>query len=245
MEICKIFFILVSLAILTSSENADEDDSEGNINCRNVKRKNSEEKAPQNNNKIKKDSIDEDFYDEEPNERPIKLQKYFQMRKQTEDLWKEYKKKHNLEFTKEEEEQKSKEIYNQNLNLLLKQQFNKNITFEIGENEFFHLNFEMFQEEKCGTKVPEKMLTRKRKIQRFFSIPIPNSLSYTHLMQPIQNQGSCGCCWAFATISLIEAAMKRKNSTFQTVLSQSYLVDCDKYNSGCLGGWPPTAIGKI
>jgi C1A family cysteine protease len=54
----------------------------------------------------------------------------------------------------------------------------------------------------------------------------------------VRHQGNCGSCWAFATNGAIEAnyaltfpAKARIN------LSPQQLVDCDKVNFGCGGGW--------
>jgi len=59
---------------------------------------------------------------------------------------------------------------------------------------------------------------------------------YMGYATPIKNQGSCGSCWAFATIGAMEAAIKkRKGLTYD--LSEQYLVSCNSYGYGCDGGW--------
>jgi C1A family cysteine protease len=63
-------------------------------------------------------------------------------------------------------------------------------------------------------------------------------------MQPVQEQGSCGSCWAFATMRQLEAMMKIRNPNFNSVFGAQYLVDCDTTNAGCNGGWPNLAMGK-
>ena len=53
--------------------------------------------------------------------------------------------------------------------------------------------------------------------------------------QPIQNQGSCGSCWAFAATATVEAynsIVKGKNIK----LSEQQLVDCVTTCNGCNGG---------
>ncbi|MBN2345073.1 MAG: hypothetical protein JXO51_01700 [Candidatus Aminicenantes bacterium] len=67
--------------------------------------------------------------------------------------------------------------------------------------------------------------------------------SYTGYYTPIKNQGSCGSCWAFATIGAQEAAMKKRTgSTYN--LSEQYLVSCNSYGYGCDGGWFAFAMCK-
>jgi C1A family cysteine protease len=56
-------------------------------------------------------------------------------------------------------------------------------------------------------------------------------------ISPVLNQGTCGSCWAFSTISTLEAAFSIRNKANSTKsLSIQYLVDCDTYNMGCIGG---------
>lgn len=60
---------------------------------------------------------------------------------------------------------------------------------------------------------------------------------------PIKDQGSCGSCWTFSTAGNIESLnyMKDKSQGF-TTMSEQQLIDCDKSNFGCGGGWPYKAI---
>ncbi|KZS11246.1 Uncharacterized protein APZ42_023963 [Daphnia magna] len=59
-------------------------------------------------------------------------------------------------------------------------------------------------------------------------------------MPPVKDQGQCGSCWAFASTTPLEFAtcMKRGRSV---LLSEQQLVDCDKTNGGCDGGWYTSA----
>merc|ERR1719174_1613232 len=53
---------------------------------------------------------------------------------------------------------------------------------------------------------------------------------------PVKDQGSCGSCWAFSTMAVVEAVYKI--NTGKTVnLAEQQLVDCDTSGqSGCSGG---------
>ncbi len=53
---------------------------------------------------------------------------------------------------------------------------------------------------------------------------------------PIRDQGSCGSCWAFATIAALESNLLIKD-TLSTDLSEQQLVSCNTQNWGCNGGW--------
>lgn len=65
-------------------------------------------------------------------------------------------------------------------------------------------------------------------------------------VSPIQNQGQCGSCWAFATVAAIESAQcitggqKSLNK-----YSEQQLVGCDSQNWGCNGGAPEYAFEYV
>jgi C1A family cysteine protease len=53
---------------------------------------------------------------------------------------------------------------------------------------------------------------------------------------PVKDQGQCGGCWAFATVGVMENAIKiREGRTLD--LSEQYLISCNSENWGCNGGW--------
>ena len=55
------------------------------------------------------------------------------------------------------------------------------------------------------------------------------------IVNEVQNQGSCGGCWAFATVANLEGIYARRNG-YLPKFSEQQLIDCDPYNSGCDGG---------
>ena len=59
----------------------------------------------------------------------------------------------------------------------------------------------------------------------------------------IKNQGSCGCCWAYSSTEQIESDAIRTLAGFDPSLNLSpqQLVDCDRADHACSGGWMPTA----
>ena len=52
-------------------------------------------------------------------------------------------------------------------------------------------------------------------------------------------QGSCGSCWAFAAVAVVEAALKIKKN-IDVDLSEQELIDCSDFygNKACSGGFP-------
>ena len=60
----------------------------------------------------------------------------------------------------------------------------------------------------------------------------------------VKDQGSCGSCWAFAVIALVEASHNiQKGNAYN--LSEQNLVDCDSGSSGCSGGYTPDAAKYV
>jgi len=53
---------------------------------------------------------------------------------------------------------------------------------------------------------------------------------------PIRNQGSCGSCWAFATVGALESAIMIGDGVGSIDLSEQYLVSCNQDGWGCNGG---------
>jgi C1A family cysteine protease len=53
---------------------------------------------------------------------------------------------------------------------------------------------------------------------------------------PIKNQGGCGSCWAFATVGVLECAIRIKDG-LTVDLSEQYLVSCNQSGWDCDGGW--------
>lgn len=72
--------------------------------------------------------------------------------------------------------------------------------------------------------------------------PLADSVDWVQkgAVNPIKNQGSCGSCWAFSTVGTLESAFKISAGTLHS-LAEQQLVDCDKADGGCGGGWPHSA----
>lgn len=58
----------------------------------------------------------------------------------------------------------------------------------------------------------------------------------TNIMTGVKDQGSCGSCWAFGSVGVMEAAIKLHGGP-DTNLSEQYLVSCNSDGWSCNGGW--------
>ncbi len=56
-----------------------------------------------------------------------------------------------------------------------------------------------------------------------------------HGLTPIKNQGSCGSCWAFGTVAVLESIVKIRDGVSK-IFSEQQLVSCNEDGWGCNGG---------
>lgn len=80
------------------------------------------------------------------------------------------------------------------------------------------------------------------------SIEVPDEVDWRKVpgrVSRVKNQGSCGSCWAFSAVGVLEGqeAVRNKNVTKVTELSEQNLVDCDRsVDMGCNGGIMKNAL---
>ncbi|OXB58260.1 hypothetical protein ASZ78_008464 [Callipepla squamata] len=69
-----------------------------------------------------------------------------------------------------------------------------------------------------------------------------NGVNY---VSPVRNQASCGSCYAFASMGMLEARIRiLTNNTQKPVFSPQQVVSCSQYSQGCDGGFPYLIAGK-
>ncbi len=111
-------------------------------------------------------------------------------------------------------------------------------TFTVGHNPA--MNYEL--EELCGldrTKaIPLSHAIRNIQdnsdLKRTSALPA----AYMGYATSIKNQGSCGSCWCFAAVGLLESVILKKDG-IEVNLSEQYMLDCNPWGWDCGGGfWP-------
>jgi inhibitor of cysteine peptidase len=55
------------------------------------------------------------------------------------------------------------------------------------------------------------------------------------IVPPVRNQGSCGSCWSFGTVGVMESAVKKGGGPL-TDFSEQFLISCNKDGWSCNGG---------
>jgi inhibitor of cysteine peptidase len=68
------------------------------------------------------------------------------------------------------------------------------------------------------------------------SLPSEFDWRWSGMVPPVRNQRSCGSCWAFATVGVMESALLI-SSTASADLSEQFLVSCNTDGGDCDGGY--------
>lgn len=129
------------------------------------------------------------------------------------------------------------------------QDFNRRngLTFRVGINQFTcHTPSEY--KSLLGVQVPKRNLIynyQKTKLNLNAIKSAPDSFDWRDrgVVNAIKNQGDCGSCWAFSTITTSESAYAITTGNLLQ-FSEQNLVDCAP-SFGCRGGWTNTAIDYV
>lgn len=154
--------------------------------------------------------------------------------------WENFKQKEHWNFD-DEEDMARKEMFAGSDASINEHNGNKSRPFNLIHNEFSV----MTAEEKAAFLGLKPEMTTRASIWTpgVGNRNLPKSLDYRSddCLQEVKNQKSCGSCWAFTAIAPLEFSRCRKRDNRKVLLSEQQLVDCDKANGGCNGGWYTTA----
>ena len=114
---------------------------------------------------------------------------------------------------------------------------NTSDSYELGLNQFADLNEEEFIAQNTGY---ENLLGEEDKnYVSLENIEAPSSKDWVSLgkVNSVQNQGSCGSCWAFSATAALETRYALDRGSLPK-FSEQALVDCGREtgNNGCSGG---------
>lgn len=115
------------------------------------------------------------------------------------------------------------------------------MTYQLGLTPYTDMTSSEFASSQVGCIThpllrPER--DTKQSISKAFTSP-PKSVDWREMnvISPVQSQGNCGSCYAFAVVGAIESSLAMKTGQLNQYSVQQ-IVDCSKSygNSGCLGG---------
>lgn len=169
--------------------------------------------------------------------------------------WNQFKLEHEKEYESVDEERLRRLIFAYNKQRVEQLNSNQNL-FSADINHLSDLT-ELEVSMMKGFRVPETYRDipplydtlswqHLRQISRT-GLAIPDELDWRKVpgrVSRVKNQGMCGSCWAFATVGALEG--QDANATKRLVeLSEQNLVDCDRVDQGCNGGFMKDAFEFI
>lgn len=104
---------------------------------------------------------------------------------------------------------------------------------DLSTQDFFKYlipNFSNYQG-KIRNKIPKVNRTDSKRL----GIPKKVDWRQKKVVTRVQNQGTCGACWAFAAIEITESMNAIKTGKLESYSVQE-MIDCAENNDGCSGG---------
>uniref|UniRef100_A0A165ZBU3 Cysteine protease n=1 Tax=Daucus carota subsp. sativus TaxID=79200 RepID=A0A165ZBU3_DAUCS len=149
--------------------------------------------------------------------------------------------KHGKSYNALGEKEQRFQIFKDNFLYIDEQNAVKDRSFKLGLNRFADLTNEEYRSKYTGIRTKDSRKKVSGKSQRYASLAgesLPESVDWREhgAVASVKDQGQCGSCWAFSTISAVEGINQIATGKLIT-LSEQELVDCDRsYNEGCNGG---------
>jgi cathepsin F len=159
----------------------------------------------------------------------------------------EFKSTHNRVYGSSEDESLRFKIFCDNMEKVKIIQAVEQGSAQYGATQFADLSEEEFKNRYLGFKPPANQ-NRKWPQAKIPEGPIPDSWDWRdhNAVTPVKNQGGCGSCWAFSTTGNIEGQWAINSQSKKLLsLSEQELVDCDKIDQGCNGGYMYDAYEAI
>lgn len=112
-------------------------------------------------------------------------------------------------------------------------------------NELADLTFSEMVASKLGLRRPTHNKKNRQTVDQVKSNYTPGQVNWVKQGKtpPVQNQGSCGSCWAFSASEAIDSLYAVENKQ-NVQVSVQQLVSCSSSygNEGCNGGWMDDAF---
>ncbi|XP_031257871.1 senescence-specific cysteine protease SAG12-like [Pistacia vera] len=163
----------------------------------------------------------------------------------------EWMAQHGRVYKDAQEKERRYNIFKNNLEYI--ENFNNDVDrgYKLAINKFADLTNEEFRGLYTGYKRKTSKAVTTSKDTSFTHVnltAVPASLDWRKkgAVNPVKDQGRCGCCWAFSAVAAVEGITQIKTGKLIS-LSEQELVDCDTKsgNQGCEGGLMDTAFEFI
>eukprot|EP00933_Yihiella_yeosuensis_P037609 TRINITY_DN3159_c0_g1_i1.p1 TRINITY_DN3159_c0_g1~~TRINITY_DN3159_c0_g1_i1.p1 ORF type:complete len:373 (+),score=98.47 TRINITY_DN3159_c0_g1_i1:77-1195(+) len=155
---------------------------------------------------------------------------------------------HNKTYGTEEKRQKALKNFRDNSKIIEKLNSDPEDEAEYGHGPFSDISAEEFQ----STYLPYKMDQGRARLggaeyKKATVGDLPESVDWRNqgAVTPVKNQGPCGSCWAESAVGNIESryylAKKPSGMKAPVSLSVQQVIECDKHDNACYGGYPKGA----
>lgn len=117
------------------------------------------------------------------------------------------------------------------------QNLKSNSNFVNGITQFADMTPNEFRKTYLNLNISILNTIKYEKAEPIRLLGTPESFNWVDegVVGPVKNQGSCGSCFAFATVGNLEGLYAIKNNE-NLIFSEQELVDCDTDDHGCNGG---------
>ncbi|MCO5566714.1 hypothetical protein L7F22_020393 [Adiantum nelumboides] len=172
-------------------------------------------------------------------------------------LFDRWNQKHGKHYPSSAHKEKLKrfEVFKGNLHHIHQHNQKGSSSYRLGLTRFADLTNQEFRASKFFGRRKKASGSQRSKAERKIVLKGEKTCSVSELassfdwreldvVMPIKDQGSCGSCWAFATISAVESANAISTGDLIS-LSEQELVSCDGTNYGCDGGEMDLAMAWI
>lgn len=157
----------------------------------------------------------------------------------------DFKIRFDKQYATQEEETKRFEIFSSKWDKIMKhnkEAANGMHTYTMAINQFSDLTIEEFDKIYLGTKIQKTPAPDTE--ADVGSLPKQVDWRTKGFVTPVKDQGQCGSCWAFSAVGAIEGAHFNKTGKLVS-LSEQNLVDCEKMDAGCFGGFMDHAFTYV
>ena len=123
------------------------------------------------------------------------------------------------------------EVFKRNVNAAFSEQ---NESFQVGITKFSDMTHQEFARTYLNLNYDALAMANFEPVTVENTNAAPSSYDWRNAgrVSKVKDQGSCGSCWAFATVANLEGLYYAKKKTMKQ-FSEQMLVDCDTQDSGC------------